>query len=185
MSDRVRTRAALAAAAVSLAVLIGTGFIGDVETASMPTRGLMGSGGPLGNGLQMSPGEAREVFPVPVLLPNTPQDNDDTIDELWIRLGKGSDDIYAVYESGTVALVTPSRGQQSAREFAAAQAGDGYPGTVEEVGGVDAFIWEPTSDYGGSVRIIVGPTRLVVIGNGRDSGAALRATAASALVDAA
>ena len=72
-------------------------------------------------------------------------------------------------------------GYQSVEEFAAAQAGDGYPGTVEQVGGIDAFIWEPSSDYGGGVRVIVGETKLVVIGNGSSSGQELRAIAASAL----
>ena len=177
------SKAAPAAVVASVALVASVAFARGSEP--IVVRRITGGGDDvLSGGERTSIEEARLRFPVPLLLPQTTVDNDETIAEIWVRLGDDPE-AYVIYASGLHAIVESASRHQPVAEFIQAQVADGSPMVGEQIFGYDAAIIDPipTEGFGGNVRVVVGDSVVVIIGNERSTGEYLRAAMTSAILD--
>jgi hypothetical protein len=118
-------------------------------------------GNPLGNGVLVRPEEAERRFEPPVFRPQTELASDATIEEMWVR-APGSAEVYIIYESGIV--VTVNRSSRPIWEHARDQIGDGSPGELIDVRGIDVFTVPPVQPcFGGNAVFNIGRAHIAVI----------------------
>jgi len=175
-AGRARLGATVAFAALAIAVAVS-------NPDKPPERRLAGGTGfePLPGGELMSDSEAADVLPFDLHLPDTAKDNDETIDELWVR-ADDSPAAYVIYDSGLIASIEPAKAFPiTLEEWYKRQVDDGVPSSLEELNGVQAYVVEATDGATGSVKMFVKGTVITVIGNGIYNDDELRATAASLL----
>lgn len=138
---------------------------------------------PLGGGRKVSLDEAVRSFGLPVFRPFAPEASDQTIDELWMRT-EGSKKIYITYASGLVVTVRPASDGEPTAAYAAAQIRDGVPGTIVDLGKVQAFE-VPQSKEGdlGSLRMVLDDAIVTLIGHGDFPTGALRSIGQSVVAN--
>ncbi|MEX0983981.1 MAG: hypothetical protein WD096_02910 [Actinomycetota bacterium] len=159
-------RAAAAAVVASVALVASVAFARGSEPIAVRRLTGVDPDSVLSGGERTSIEEARLRFPVPLLLPQTTVDNDETIAEIWVRLGNDPE-AYVIYASGLHAIVESASRHQPVGEFIRAQVADGSLMIGEQILGYDAAIIDPipAEGFGGNVRAIVGDSVVVIIGN--------------------
>lgn len=127
----------------------------------------------------MGKADAARALPFDLALPGTAKDNDETIDELWVRTGK-SPKAFVIYDSGVIVSIEAADAFPiTLKEWYERQTEDGVPSSIEDVKGLEAYVVEPADGVTGSVKMFINDTVVTVIGNGIYDGTELRATAAS------
>jgi hypothetical protein len=162
MSKRIRL------SVVGAAVLLGAGGV-VVWRARLPEPKQISCRGiemenPLGSGVLMSPGEAERAFNPPLVRPQIDVASDETIDQLWVRPGKGGE-AYIIYESKMIVIVEPWK--RKTWEYARGQSADGVPGELIDVLGQDVYTVPPVQEcfYGNAVFTIGGADVAVINGD--------------------
>jgi hypothetical protein len=141
--------------------------------------GLDHAGPPLAGGERSTMDELASVFGFPFAGPDTAIATDETIHAVWLRDDR-EPQAYIEYASGVVVTVRRAIDAQGTGDFAEAQLTDGVPGSLVEVGGVEAFEVPPNVEgAAGSVRFVLGDALVTVVGNGEYPLDQLREIAAS------